>query len=309
MSDERTRVLALAKVLIAAAWADGTLMEEEKNSLKDLIFSISTGGYQLSAHEWDLLDLYMDKPVEAAERARLVADLQDAIRTPEEKQFVLQALQKMAMADGESNAEEQQIIQQMSRAVDKADVGMLDSLSRFLGGALGRRSTAVANAPNREIYFDDYLKNRVYYKVSQQLQEEGKTLSLSDAEMRRLGLAGGLMARIAKVDRDVSEEELQTMVAAIVRYWQLAQETAVFVANVALTALDVTFDYYRMTREFATTTTKDEQRRFLVVLFHVAAADGNITFEETEEIRLIANSLNLTHKDFIDAKLAVIHPA
>ena len=51
MADNRTRVLTLAKVLIAAAWADGTLTEEEKNSLKDLIFGLSTGGYQLTAQE------------------------------------------------------------------------------------------------------------------------------------------------------------------------------------------------------------------------------------------------------------------
>ncbi len=304
MSDERTRVMTLAKVLIAAAWGDGALTQDEKNSLKDIIFRISSTGYQLTGQEWNMLDLYMDSPVEAAERARLVADLQDAIRTPEEKQFVLNALQEMATADGVPSAEEQQVIAQISDAIQQADVGFMDSLNRFLGGALQRRSAAVANAPNREIFFDDFLKNRVYYEVEMQLKQQGKTLKLSDQELRRMGLAGGLMARVAYVDREVSTAEKEVMEERIARFWQVPQETAVFVANVAVNAVGYNFDYFRMTREFAEETTVEEQRRFLVVLFVLAAADGEVAFEEQEEIRLISQGLNLTHQDYIAAKLA-----
>ena len=37
-----------------------------------------------------------------------------------------------------------------------------------------------------------------------------------------------------------------------------------------------------------------------------AAADGDISFDETEEIRLIARGLELSHRDFIDAKLLIL---
>ncbi len=306
MADNRTRVLTLAKVLIAAAWADGTLTEEEKNSLKDLIFGLSTGGYQLTAQEWDLLDLYMDAPVEADERARLVAELQDAIRTPEERAYVVQALQQMATADAEPSESETQIIAEIIQSIDESHTGFMDSLNRFLGGAMDRRSTAVANAPNREIYFEDFLKNRVYYEVEKQLHQDGKTLDLSDEELRRLGLAGGLMARVAHVDREIEAHEKALMVEKIRDYWQVEEETAVFVTTVAINTVDVTYDYYRMTRQFTELTTVEERQRFLAVLFQLAAADGELTFNETEEIRLISQSLNLSHADFIAAKLTVV---
>ena len=128
---------------------------------------------------------------------------------------------------------------------------------------------------------------------------------MPDEELRRLGLAGGLMARIAKVDRAVTEAEMSQMAAAIERYWNLSAENALFVANVAVSSLDVNYDYYRMTREFATMTTAEERQRFLVALFRVAAADGEISFDETEEIRTISKGINVTHQDFINAKLAV----
>ena len=303
MSDNRTNMLTLAKVLIAAAWADGEITVEEQNCLKDIIFHLTDMGTPLSGQEWTLLEMYMDSPIEATERARLVANLQDAIRTPEEKQFVMNALEQMALADGVSDEEEQQIFQEMEHAIDASEVGFMDGLNRLLGGALQRRSAAVNNAPNRDAYYDDFIRNKVYYEVNRLLQEEGKSLDLPDEEVRKLGLAGGLMARIAKIDRTVTDDELNAMISLIEEHWALGPEAAAFVANVAVSSLDVNYDYYRMTREFATSTTLEERQGFLVALFVIAGADKDVSFEETEEIRLVSRGINVTHQDFIDAKL------
>jgi uncharacterized tellurite resistance protein B-like protein len=303
MADNRERMLSLAKVLIAAAWADGEITMDEKNCLKDIIFHLSDTGVQLSAQEWEMLEMYIEAPVETAERARLVADLQDAIRTPAERDYVLGALQQMALADGLSGEDEQQVISEISRAVQEADTGLLDGLSRLLGRTMSRRSAAVANAPNREAYFNDYLRNKVYYETNRILQDEGRSLDLTDDEMRKLGLAGGLMARIAQVDEVVSDTEFEAMADIIASTWQLDREAAVFVANVAVSSLDFSYDYHRMTREFASSTTLDERQRFLVALFLVAGAEDGASFDETEEIRMVARGINVSHQDFINAKL------
>jgi len=303
MADNRTRMLDLAKVLIATAWADGEITIDEQNCLKDVIFHLSDTGVQLSAQEWEMLDMYIEAPVGADERARLVADLQATLQTPSERQYVLQALQQMAFADGVSGEEEQQVINEITQAVQGSDAGLFDGLNRLLGRSLNRRSAAIANAPNREAYFDDYLQNKVYYETNRILREEGRSLDLSDEEMRKLGLAGGLMARIAKVDQVVSDSEFEAMVSVMAENWQLERDAAVFVANVAVSSLDVTYDYYRMTREFATSTTLEERQRFLVALFLIAGADDGVSFDETEEIRLVQRGVNVGHQDFIEAKL------
>lgn len=304
MAGNRNNLLTLAKVLIAAAWADGEVTVEEQNCLKDIIFHLTDTGTPLSGQEWELLEMYMDSPIGADERARLLADLQDAVRSPDEKRFVLNALEQMALADGATPEEEQRVIHEMEQAVQESETGLMDGINRLLGGALQRRSAAVQNMPNRDDYFEDFLKNKVYYEVSRQLREKGKSLDLPDEELRKLGLAGGLMARIAKVDQTVTAEELQAMADMLAEQWDLPPEAAEYVAKVANSSLDVNYDYYRMTREFATSTTLDERRAFLVALFVVAGADRDVSFEETEEIRLVSRGINVSHQDFIEAKLA-----
>ena len=171
---------------------------------------------------------------------------------------------------------------------------------------MDRRAEEVANAPNREAYFDDFLKNKVYYSVSQRLRSDGQQLDLSDDGLRKLGLVGGLMAKIAQMDSEVTDTEFARMVDIIQVNWNLGVEEATFVAEVAISAVDLTYDIFRMMRELATSTTVDERCRVLDVLFAVANADGDISFDETEEIRLISRGLDLTHTDFIDAKLRVL---
>ena len=56
---ERKLVLALAKVLIAAAWADGDLAHDEVNSMKDLLFFLP----QISARQWSSLAIYIETPI------------------------------------------------------------------------------------------------------------------------------------------------------------------------------------------------------------------------------------------------------
>jgi uncharacterized tellurite resistance protein B-like protein len=310
MSEElRSRIFTLAKVLIAAAWADGEITEEEKQCLKDLLFHLPDAGLdagiQMTAQEWERLEMYMDSPIEPAERDRLVADLQDAIRNPNEKEIVLGYLRQMAAADGVPTPEEQAIIAEIEQGQAQVSEGLFGKFSRFMGGTVQKRATAVTNAPNREQYFDDFVKNKVYYELRQQLAQQGKSLNLTDEQLRQLGLAGGLAARVAHVDRTATEAEVNKMAELIGRYWRLDGETAVLVAQIAASSVDYTYDYYRMTREFGLSTTGEERQRFLDALFQIALADGFVSFEETEEIRLISQGINLPNQDFINAKIKI----
>ncbi len=308
--NDRDILLKLARVIIAVAWSDGEISNEEINSLKDLLFTMRRSGFddvmQYSAQDWARLEMYIETPVGQAERERLVADLQDSLRSPEQKELALKALQNMMEADGVVSESEKNVVQEISQAIESSDVGLLGGLQKLLGGAMKRRSEAVANAPNREAYFDDFLKNKVYYSVSQRQRAAGRHLDISDEALRKLGLVGGLMSKIAQVDRVVTQAEYDRMVETIEKYWGLDETEAIFVAEVAVSAVDVTYDIFRMMRELAVSTTLEERRKVLYVLFAVGAADGDLSFDETEEIRLIARGFDLTHKDFIDAKLSVL---
>lgn len=308
--NDRDVLLKLARVIIAIAWADGEISNEEINCLKDLLFSMRQSGFdevmQFNAQEWARLEMYIETPVDAAERERLVVDLQNDLSSPQQKQIALLALQNIVDADGFISESEREVVDEIREAIESVQVGMLGGLQRLVGGAMQRRAATVADAPNREAYFEDFIKNKVYYSVSEELRAEGRELNISESDLRKLGLVGGLMAKIAQMDREVTEAEFNRMIEIITKNWNLSLEEATFVAEIAVSAVDVTYDTFRMMRELATSTSETERRRILVVLFAVGAADGDLSYEETEEIRLIARGLNLTHKDFIDAKLEVL---
>jgi uncharacterized tellurite resistance protein B-like protein len=286
---------SLAKVLIAAAWADGTVTYEEINSLKDLLFQLP----EMTASDWAELDIYIETPVGDAERARLVAELQDALASPEDKSLALTAIDELVNADGELSAEERDAVEEIKSAIQDVNVGLFGMMGKML---TNRRSQATVGAPNRELYLDDFEKNKIFYKVSRRLELEDTNIDISEAELRKLSYAGGF---VAYVDRDISDGEFETMEAAIEKTWGIPEVQSTLVAEVAVSEIGRDLDYYSTSRGFFDSTSEEERLRFVDVLFAVADGDGGVSNDEIEEIRSITYVLKLTHKQFINAKLKI----
>jgi uncharacterized tellurite resistance protein B-like protein len=303
-------ILALAKVVIAAAWADGQIAPEEIINLKGLLLRLrSTGkvrGIELTGQQWARLEMYLETPVGKAERERLVVELQNALRTGRHKQLAVEALRDMMAADGTVTEEERLVLAEVEAAINGVSVGLTGAMERLVGGKVHQRRAAIRQAPNRERYFDDFLRNKVYYSLARHLRQEEVDLDLSEAEQRKLGLAGGLMAKIAHIDGELSEAEFQAMVSTVQSHWKLEDVAATLVTEVALAAVNESYDTTRIMNELGKTATRKERCQFLTALFAVAAADGDISMDEHEEIRIIARGIKLTHQDFINAKLQVI---
>jgi uncharacterized tellurite resistance protein B-like protein len=295
-------IMTLGKVIVAAAWADGEVAHDEVNSLKDLLFHLPN----LNARQWAELEIYLESPVDAAERTRLVEELHGEIRSVEDKQLAISALRDLVEADGVITQEETQVLNEITTAIESADTSMIGSFSRLMRGPVQRRSEVAANAPNREANFEDFVKNKVYYNVRRRMQmDEGEDLRLSDNEIRRLSMAGGLMARIARLDNTVADEEFKAMTGALERDWGLNHEQATFVTEVAISSEISSMDYFRLARDFFDVNTAEERLRFLDALFNVAVADGEVSMDEIEEIRLISKSLKMSHEEFIAAKVKI----
>lgn len=294
----RRLVMTLAKVVIAAAWADGEISLDEINCLKDLLFQLRG----LDARGWASLEIYMTNPIGPEERERLLVELKRQIRSSRDKRMALQALDDMACADGSPADNEQRVIDEIKAAIDSASVGIFSGIGNMLAGAIERRSKALANAPNRELYFDEFVRNKILFNLRQRQGDLG--LDIPEEDLKKLSLTGGLMARVSNIDRKTTTAEIGAMIEAMQKGWKISSDAAAFVAEVAVSASSLEVDYFRMTREFFTNTTPEERAQLLDVLFAVAAADGEISLTETEEIRKIAGGLKLTHRQFINAKLA-----
>lgn len=294
-------VKTLGKVIIAAAWADGKVSPEEVNSLKDLLFRIP----KLTALEWAELDIYIESPVSEAERNRLVTELQTYIANPADKALALETLDEVIQADGHITEDEHAIVQEIKRAIDDVDVSLIGQIGRLVRGPIQRRSAAVRKAPNREQYLEDYIKNKIYYSVQRRLELQDGSLNIPDDQLYRLSLAGGLMALVAHVNKEVTDTEVAAMVEILQRDWHISEQEAAIVAEVAADDSSAEMDYFRLAREFVSVCTPEALNEFLGALFAVAAADGMASRDEIEEIRNISRALKLTHDQFIQAKITI----
>ena len=293
--------LTLGKVIIAAAWADGEVAHDEVNCLKDLLFRLP----DLTGREWAMLEMYIEAPVGVAERERLVEQLQNELRSTRDRAIALQSLDDLVQADGIITDEEKAIVDEIKSQIESANVGVIGQLGRVVRNSIQRREATLSAAPNREEHFEDFIKNKVYYEVQRRLALDKASLDIEEDRLRKLSLAGGLMARVAHVDLEVTDDEYEAIVNALVTEWGISAEEATFVTEVAVSEIGPEMDYYRLAREFFTSTDREEREKFLKILFTIANADGFVSNEETEEIRAIANSLRQSHRQFIDAKKSI----
>lgn len=291
-------IKSLAKVMVATAWADGTVSNEELNNLKDLLFQLPN----MTASDWDEIDIYLDSPIGEAELERLMAELQGELRTQQDKEMAIMAIKSTVNADGHATDQEKEFIKEIESAIEEVNTGMLGKIGRSL---LNNRSKELSSSPNRELYMDDYENNKIYYSISRKLELTNTTINISDQELRRLSLAGGLMARVAFVDQEVNESEFDSIVQIIQEHWGLEKNQAILFTETAISEISKSIDYYYLSRSFFESTTEEERIRFLDVLFEIAAIDGFVSYNEIEEIRTIANVQKLTHKQFIDSKLKI----
>lgn len=297
MADSKV-IKTLAKVMVATAWVDGSVSNEELNNLKDLLFQLP----DMTASDWAEIDIYLDSPVEQAERERLVSELQGELKTSQDKEMAISAIKAMVNADGRTTYEEKEIEKDIESAISEVKTGMFGRIGRSI---LNNHSKDISDSPNRELFMDDFEKNKIYYSICRKLELSKTTINMSDQELRRLSLAGGLMARVAYLDTEISDGEFNSIVQLIQEYWGLEKDQATLFTETAISEISKSIDYYYLSRSFFEATTEEERVRFLDVLFAIAAGDGFVSYNEIEEIRTIANVQKLTHKQFIDAKLKI----
>lgn len=298
---DQTVILTLAKVLMATAWVDGDLSSDEINAMKfDLLSRIPN----LSTEQWASVAIYMDSPVDDAERARLVQQLRAEVSTPAGKQLVFDALDSLVTADGQVTDEERRVADEVKAAVESGSTASLGRISRLFKGR-SAPAAAPAAGPNREAYLDDYIKNRVYYVIRQRLAQAGIVPKLSDADIRKLSLAGGMMALVARTNPQLAEQEQAAMLTTLHETWHLNDEQAAFLVDVAVSQQPADLDGYRLADGFAAVSNYDERAQLVDSLFAIAAADGTLNNDEIETIRTLANTMVVTHERFIEAKLKV----
>jgi uncharacterized tellurite resistance protein B-like protein len=147
------------------------------------------------------------------------------------------------------------------------------------------------------------MRNRIAFHFRRQM-EDMPIPEVTEEQIQIWTAAGGLLARIAHADREVTEGEQRAITHTMAEHWDLPEHVISALVDIALNEIGKGLDFYRLTRQFYLNTEIEERVRFVTSLFKIALADGELSHDENEEIRNIARGLKLTHRQMIEAKLA-----
>lgn len=298
MNKTNTLTFKLAKLMIAVSWADGTLENSEINAIKDMLFSLP----DLDEREWAQLDVFMDSPVDESEREMLLDDVLASIRTTQEKNTVVQTLEKLVAVDGVISGEEQTILNELKSTLESRKTGFLGLFLQLTGGTLLKQKEKLKKQLRREQQIEDFIRNKVLYDLKRNHPEFNH---ISDDQLNKLCSAAALLGRVAFVDDDFPQNEFEAIVSVLMSDWNLSETDAILLAEIVRRRVMEDIDYHYITQSFFEQTSPGERKRFIRCLFQIANASEKTSYQEIEEIRTIANSLKISHDDFIEAKLSI----
>ena len=114
---DKSFILELGKLLIAAAWADGTLSTEEVNGLKELLFQLP----DISGEEWMELELYMVSPVTEEERQRLLNRVLQRITSQTDKDLAKDVLRKLVLSGSQGADPQIEVVKRLQEDIEKIE--------------------------------------------------------------------------------------------------------------------------------------------------------------------------------------------
>jgi uncharacterized tellurite resistance protein B-like protein len=289
MASKRQRSLALLKVLAAAAWADGQLDHDEINHMKELMLV-----YDLGPEEMREIDMLLEAPVSYVRCEDLTRDLLGMLNSQAEREEALAEVKALLQADGQFTEEERDVMAGLQGIMNA-----MTSVDRFMAKISGvfRRTFASRDwgAPPGELSL--YLKNTVLQRLHD-LSEGGWRDKIEAQTLNRYTLFGAVLGRVADVKDGISLQELDTVREILSHRFGLEPPLLDWVIQAVNEAASARMNRQGLLSEFNRISDSGERKELLDAAFAVAAADGAVSNEELEELRLISNFLWIDPRDF-----------
>ena len=279
---EPHKELDLAKVLAAAAWADGEVTAAEREKIRRVAAQLG-----LSDEEVAEIDATLANPCGIAETESLAADFL-ARATAQEREDLLRRLGELFQADGEVGEGERGLLSSLRAWESEAPEvpTFLGRLRRLL--ARDRSKAPESGAP--------------FQKITSRMRGAQASDKLTPGQREHAVLFGAILYRTAFADGRVEESEVSQLHGILTSGIGLDEETAEQIISVISARAAEDMDRQRLCASFNRISTMEERMRLLGCLFAVAKADGTIDEDEMREIRLAANYLWIDARSFHDIR-------
>ena len=114
-----------------------------------------------------------------------------------------------------------------------------------------------------------------------------------------------MFVEIATADGDFSDDERNRIIKTMQKDFSLEDECVKDLINLSEEVVKDSISVYEFTSELNDHLDKDEKLQLLKNLWKVVYTDGKLDKYEDRLIKIIGSTLNLDHKDVINAKLFV----
>ncbi len=284
MTEEKV-ARGLAKLLIAAAWADGAIQPEEITCLEDLIRRIPA----LKQEDWKLFKIYLSEPIEEDERRLLLREFRESLASEEDRRQALYFLDCLVKADGQTTPEEKRIVAQMRQTIEEIDLSDEGRIDRLLKRPKG---TAAEHLMRRQ-EVDELFGKGIFRTVAEQLPHKDEILQLPPDKYRKLALMGSLLSHVVKSGPDVSDTKIAVLEDLLCRRWKMQKFAAAFISAVAAAPSITDLNLKLIGQKYCNNAALEERLQFVELLSQVIMGDGVVRANEIAELKSIASHLQL----------------
>ena len=286
------------KVLACMAWADEELARAEINLIGRLMHD-----FRLSGEERMEVEMYLDEKVGSEEARRVTRRFLARVRSRTQRKQLVAAVEQILGEDGRHTQEEQEWLQELHDAIAESGGNFLvDGLRSLLRLGL---SGAEHSEPGRDRHFHDFIHNRLLFKLRHRVGAKVLEREAKPERLKKVSLCATFLARVGYVDEDFLPQEKHFIEKLLSEVWGVSPVLAAAICDLAMETAN-SVDFYRLIQEAKATLPTTERKSLIEALFGLAQAEGKMTGSEVEEIRKIAHRLELTHRQFINAKLKVL---
>ena len=283
------RQIALLKVLAAAAWADGHLDREEVNRIKDRMLAFSP-----SPEELREVEALLAAPVSYARCEELTRDLLSMLQSKADRLSVLREIESVLAADGVISNEEREVLESLRGVMDA--MSQVDQVLVRMSGVFrkvfgGRKP----GAPPGDLTV--YLKNSALQRLDDMSRGAWRETIEAEALNHHM-LFGAVLGAVAAAEGGISEQEITRIRSILEGRLGWAPPLLDWAVQSVRDASTGQLDRQGLLSEFNRVADADERKELLDAAFAVAAADGEVSGPELEELRLISNYLWLSPREF-----------
>ncbi|MGE9295542.1 MAG: TerB family tellurite resistance protein [Puniceicoccales bacterium] len=280
------RILSIAKLMLAVAWAPGRLEHEDVLRIRKYM----SRNIQLTDEINQAFNLYLEYPIDPMERRRLGRRFSNRHTSSEARIEVVARLEEMLPKGKEPPIEKVLAIQEIKESLVEDQINFLKKVQYKLTRT---PFPAKIGGLGREAFLEEYNANPIFFRLKLRFGDNFKPMGLSAKRAEKLSLEMALIGQVVYADQILLPEELDTFSQYLETYWDLQEDYVEMLITMALCRESGDTQIPLYCAQYMEVSTYEERHRLYLMLGKVARVDHLVTKSELTVLEAIAKGLEI----------------